>query len=185
MAQVGIDSDDLINELLEETHGLRMKYEDFSRFTEEKVAEFVRRTKEITQTLAETRARETWLAQKGDQLIDANDHLTEQRDHLTKERDQLTQQRDQLTQQRDQLTQQRDQLLADLAVLNEQRQQIHLDLVAITKACSDLNIELMSRTRQRDRLRSRNQVIEASRSFRFARRLSRIARVVPRRQRGS
>ena len=41
MADTTDERDQLIADLLEEAHGLRMKLEDFSQYTEAKVAEFV------------------------------------------------------------------------------------------------------------------------------------------------
>lgn len=43
------DRDQLIADLLEEAHGLRMKLEDFSQYTEAKVAEFVVARKALTE----------------------------------------------------------------------------------------------------------------------------------------
>jgi len=43
------DRDQLIADLLEEAHGLRMKLEDFSLYTESKVAEFVVARKSLTE----------------------------------------------------------------------------------------------------------------------------------------
>lgn len=40
----------LIEELFAEAHGLRMRYEEFSRYTERKVAEFVASRKELERT---------------------------------------------------------------------------------------------------------------------------------------
>jgi len=41
VTELADERDQLIAELLEEAHGLRMKLEDFSQYTESKVAEFV------------------------------------------------------------------------------------------------------------------------------------------------
>ena len=41
MTETADERDQLIADLLEEAHGLRMKLEDFSQYTESKVAEFV------------------------------------------------------------------------------------------------------------------------------------------------
>ena len=43
------ERDELIADLLEEAHGLRMKLEDFSLYTESKVAEFVLARKSLTE----------------------------------------------------------------------------------------------------------------------------------------
>ncbi|MGA1332722.1 MAG: hypothetical protein ACO31D_06165, partial [Ilumatobacteraceae bacterium] len=73
---------ELVDELLEESHGLRMKYEDFSRYTEGQVAEFVSTKRRLNQQVAELGQREGWLAEKVSQLEAARDHLVEQRDHV-------------------------------------------------------------------------------------------------------
>lgn len=49
MAETNEDREQLIADLLEEAHGLRMKLEDFSQFTESKVAEFVIARKSLTE----------------------------------------------------------------------------------------------------------------------------------------
>jgi chromosome segregation ATPase len=49
MAETNEDREQLIADLLEEAHGLRMKLEDFSQFTEAKVAEFVIARKSLTE----------------------------------------------------------------------------------------------------------------------------------------
>jgi len=48
MTEIMDERDQLIADLLEEAHGLRMKHEEFSQFTEAKVAEFVLARKELT-----------------------------------------------------------------------------------------------------------------------------------------
>lgn len=49
MTEISDDRDQLIADLLEEAHGLRMKLEDFSLYTESKVAEFVVARKSLTE----------------------------------------------------------------------------------------------------------------------------------------
>ncbi|MGA1454330.1 MAG: hypothetical protein ACO33H_04520, partial [Ilumatobacteraceae bacterium] len=49
MTETTDERDQLIADLLEEAHGLRMKLEDFSQFTEAKVAEFVIARKSLTE----------------------------------------------------------------------------------------------------------------------------------------
>ena len=49
MADTTDERDQLIADLLEEAHGLRMKLEDFSQYTEAKVAEFVQARNSLTQ----------------------------------------------------------------------------------------------------------------------------------------
>lgn len=48
MTGINDDRDQLIADLLEEAHGLRMKLEEFSQYTESKVAEFVVARKSLT-----------------------------------------------------------------------------------------------------------------------------------------
>ena len=57
------DLDLLVSELFAETHGLRMKYEEFSQYTEAKIAEFV----DAKQTL------ENLLAQRTQELAISNE----------------------------------------------------------------------------------------------------------------
>lgn len=49
MSEIADERDQLIADLLEEAHGLRMKLEDFSQYTESKVAEFVLARKSFTE----------------------------------------------------------------------------------------------------------------------------------------
>jgi hypothetical protein len=49
MAETLNEQEQLIADLLEEAHGLRMKYEEFSLYTESKVAEFVIARKALTE----------------------------------------------------------------------------------------------------------------------------------------
>lgn len=49
MTEISDERDQLIADLLEEAHGLRMKLEDFSQYTESKVAEFVVARKSLTE----------------------------------------------------------------------------------------------------------------------------------------
>jgi len=49
MTEISDERDQLIADLLEEAHGLRMKLEDFSQYTESKVAEFVVARKALTE----------------------------------------------------------------------------------------------------------------------------------------
>ena len=48
MTEILDDTEQLIADLLEEANQLRAKYEEFSKFTEEKVAEFVQIRKQLT-----------------------------------------------------------------------------------------------------------------------------------------
>ena len=49
MAETLNEQEQLIADLLEEAHGLRMKYEEFSLYTESKIAEFVIARKALTE----------------------------------------------------------------------------------------------------------------------------------------
>ena len=49
MAETLNEQEQLIADLLEEAHGLRMKYEEFSLYTEAKIAEFVIARKALTE----------------------------------------------------------------------------------------------------------------------------------------
>lgn len=95
------ERDQLIADLLEEAHGLRMKLEDFSQYTESKVAEFVVARKALTEerdaavhlhTLAQHDLqvlRHRQLQMQHD-LIELNSTLRrmeEQIVHLTRQRD--------------------------------------------------------------------------------------------------
>jgi len=93
----------LVDDLLAESHGLRMKYEDFSRYTEAQVAEFVLTKRRLNRELAELGERAKFLTQKVDQLENANTHLEQIRAHLTRENRQLSVQVEQLFEARRQL----------------------------------------------------------------------------------
>ena len=93
----------LVDDLLAESHGLRMKYEDFSRYTEAQVAEFVLTKRRLNRELAELGERAKFLTQKVDQLENANTHLEQIRAHLTGENRQLSVQVEQLFEARRQL----------------------------------------------------------------------------------
>jgi chromosome segregation ATPase len=159
----------LVDELLEESHGLRMKYEDFSRYTEGQVAEFVSTKRRLNQQVAELGQREGWLAEKVSQLEAARDHLVEQRDHVVGERDRALVERDGLLVE---LSHAR----GDLELLNEQRAMVQRELVRITHECAALQEALASRTVQRDRWRERVRVLESARSYRLVQRVKRLLR---------
>ncbi|MFM7081358.1 MAG: hypothetical protein ACKPBF_11845 [Actinomycetota bacterium] len=59
MTETADERDQLIADLLEEAHGLRMKLEDFSQYTEAKVAEFVLARKALVE---EQDAAKTYLS---------------------------------------------------------------------------------------------------------------------------
>ena len=99
------DHDLLISELFAEAHGLRMKYEEFSQYTEAKIADFV----DAKQTL------EILLAQRTADFVDAKQTL----ENL------LAQRTQDLAISNEQRTQ-------DLAITSAQRAQIQAELVSLT-----------------------------------------------------
>lgn len=111
MTTTNEEYDLLVTELLDEVNGVRNKYDAFSQFTEEKIAEFVLQRRDLQQDL--------------------------------KQRTQ------------------------DLAVTNAQRAQIQAELVKSNSLVTKLRT-------QRDKSRSRVQILESSRSYRLARRLRRV-----------
>lgn len=101
------EHEQLIADLLEEAHGLRMKYEEFSLYTESKVAEFVTARKALT----EERNRAVH-----------NLSLTEQDLHVLRQRqEEMQQQLVEVTAQFEKLTRQRDQARARIAALESSR----------------------------------------------------------------
>ena len=101
MADSTDERDQLIADLLEEAHGLRMKLEDFSQYTEAKVAEFVQARKTLTEE------RDRALQQSGlatgdlEVLRRRQDDLHLQLVEMTKKMKDLESQVEQLTRQRD------------------------------------------------------------------------------------
>ncbi|MFM7081618.1 MAG: hypothetical protein ACKOYI_06600, partial [Actinomycetota bacterium] len=149
----------LVDELLLESHGLRMKYEDFSRFTEGQVAEFVLTKKRLNRELAELGEREKWLNERVVQLESARAHLEQQRDHLVGERGVLSGQVEELLEARRQLESARDVAVreseriaveltharGDISLLHDQRVMVQGELVRMTGECSALQVELRKR----------------------------------------
>ncbi len=77
----------LISELFAEAHGLRMKYEEFSQYTESKIAEFVLERKpmamqveQLSRDLAVTNAQRAQIHADLVELTARIDKLTAQRD---------------------------------------------------------------------------------------------------------
>jgi len=159
----------LVDELLLESHGLRMKYEDFSRFTEGQVAEFVLTKKRLNRELAELGEREKWLSERVAQLESARDHLEQQRDHLVGERDVAVRESERIAVE---LLHAR----GDITLLHDQRAMVQGELVRMTGECSALQVKLAKRTLQRDRLRERVRALESSRAYRWSSKLRRILR---------
>jgi len=86
----------LIEDLFAEAHGLRMRYEEFSRYTEEKIAEFVAARKELERASgrdlleADLRVLREQREQLHAQLVDATTRAADAEalvDRLTEERD--------------------------------------------------------------------------------------------------
>jgi len=184
----------LVDDLLAESHGLRMKYEDFSRYTEAQVAEFVLTKRRLNRELAELGERAKFLTQKVDQLENANTHLEQIRAHLTAESARLTVEleatREHLRQQLAHVQVERDAAQAeavrigvelrhahgDIGLLHEQRAMVQGELVKITHECSALQLQLAKRTEQRNRLRNRVQALESSRIYRFSQAIRKLLR---------
>lgn len=77
----------LISELFAEAHGLRMKYEEFSQYTEEKIAEFILERKpmatqleQLSRDLAVTNSQRAQIHADLVELTARIDKLTAQRD---------------------------------------------------------------------------------------------------------
>ncbi len=78
----------LISELFAEAHGLRMKYEEFSQYTEAKIAEFILERKpmaiqleQLSRDLAVTNAQRAQIHADLVELTSRIDALTTQRDN--------------------------------------------------------------------------------------------------------
>jgi len=166
----------LVDELLLESHGLRMKYEDFSRFTEGQVAEFVLTKKRLNRELAELGEREKWLSERVVQLESARAHLEQQRAHLEQQRDHLVGERDVAVRESERIAVELTHARGDISLLHDQRVMVQGELVRMTGECSALQVELRKRTLQRDRLRERVQALESSRAYRWSLKLRRILR---------
>ncbi|MGA0131595.1 MAG: hypothetical protein ACO3KE_03295, partial [Ilumatobacteraceae bacterium] len=94
MTETMDERDQLIADLLEEAHGLRMKYEEFSQYTESKVAEFVIARKELTQE-RDSAVHHLSLAQRDLQVLrQRQDQLQAQMIQINSRIDKLTKQRD-------------------------------------------------------------------------------------------
>ncbi|MGA1637907.1 MAG: hypothetical protein ACO39D_04985 [Ilumatobacteraceae bacterium] len=94
MSETTDERDQLIADLLEEAHGLRMKYEEFSQYTESKVAEFVIARKELTQE-RDSAVHHLSLAQQDLQVLrQRQDQLQAQMIQINSRIDKLTKQRD-------------------------------------------------------------------------------------------
>ncbi len=155
------DHDLLISELFAETHGLRMKYEEFSQYTEAKIAEFV----DAKQTL------ENLLAQRTADFVDAKqtlENLLAQRTQdLAISSAQRTSLENLLAQRTQDLAISNEQRAQDLAITSAQRAQIQAELVSLTARVDQL-------ISQRNKARHRVKFLESSRGYRFEQNLRRL-----------
>ena len=153
-----------------------MRYEDFSRYTEAQVAEFVLTKRRLNREVAELTERETWLSEKVTQLQDASAHLEQQRDHLSAERDRVSAERDAANAESARMAVELTHAHGDITLLHDQRALVQAELVKITHECTALQTELERRTQQRNLLRDRVRALESSRAVRIAARLRKILR---------
>jgi chromosome segregation ATPase len=101
MAESTDERDQLIADLLEEAHGLRMKLEDFSQYTEAKVAEFVQARKTLTDERDQAVQQKSLAVNDLDVLRRRQDGLHLQLVEMNKKMHELEAQVEQLTRQRD------------------------------------------------------------------------------------
>ncbi|MEY4400980.1 MAG: hypothetical protein RL072_845 [Actinomycetota bacterium] len=101
MAETTDERDQLIADLLEEAHGLRMKLEDFSQYTEAKVAEFVQARKALSEERDRAVQQSSLAVHDLDVLRRRQDELHLQLVEMTKRLRELESQVERLTQQRD------------------------------------------------------------------------------------
>ena len=167
------DLDLLVSELFAETHGLRMKYEEFSQYTEAKIAEFVDAKQTLENLLAQRTADfvdakqtlEILLAQRTADFVDAKQTLEILLAQRTQDLATSNEQRTSL----ENLLAQRTQ---DLAITSAQRAQIQAELVSLTARVDKL-------ISQRNKARHRVKFLESSRGYRFEQNLRRfVARLL-------
>ena len=101
MADTTDERDQLIADLLEEAHGLRMKLEDFSQYTEAKVAEFVQARNSLTQERDRAVQQSNLAVNDLEVLRRRQDELHIQLVEMNKKLHELESQVERLTQQRD------------------------------------------------------------------------------------
>lgn len=101
MAETTDERDQLIADLLEEAHGLRMKLEDFSQYTEAKVAEFVQARKALSEERDRAIQQSSLAVGDLEVLRRRQDELHLQLVEMTKKLRELESQVERLTQQRD------------------------------------------------------------------------------------
>ena len=143
-----VRDEQLIADLLHESHGLRMRYEDFSRYTESQVAEFVLTKKRLNRELVEVSERARVLAAQSEQLQASVTSLELQLSHAR----------------------------GDIRLLHDQRAMVQGELVRITQECTALQEQAARLTMQRDKARERVKALESSRAVRVAARLRKILR---------
>jgi len=160
------DLDLLVSELFAETHGLRMKYEEFSQYTEAKIADFVDAKQTLENLLAQRTADfveakqtlENLLAQRTQDLATSNEQRTSLENLLAQRTQDLAISNEQRTQ--------------DLAITSAQRAQIQAELVSLTARVDKL-------ISQRNKARHRVKFLESSRGYRFEQNLRRfVARLL-------
>ena len=95
------ERDQLIADLLEEAHGLRMKLEDFSQYTEAKVAEFVHARKALTDERDQAVRQRSFAVNDLEVLRRRQDDLHLQLVEMNKKMRELEREIEQLTIQRD------------------------------------------------------------------------------------
>jgi chromosome segregation ATPase len=101
MPEPADERDQLIADLLEEAHGLRMKLEDFSQYTESKVAEFVQARQSLTAE-RDSAQQHLSLAQHDVQVFRLRqDQMQRQLIELTRTLEELNGRIERLTKQRD------------------------------------------------------------------------------------
>ena len=159
------DLDLLVSELFAETHGLRMKYEEFSQYTEAKIAEFVDAKQTLENLLAQRTADfvdakqtlENLLAQRTQDLAISSAQRTQD---LAISSAQRTSLENLLVQRTQDLAISNEQRTQDLAITSAQRAQIQAELVSLTARVDKL-------ISQRNKARHRVKFLESSRGYRF------------------
>ena len=173
------DLDLLVSELFAETHGLRMKYEEFSQYTEAKIAEFVDAKQTLENLLAQRTADfvdakqtlEILLAQRTADFVDAKQTLeillAQRTQDLATSNEQRTSLENLLAQLTQDLAISNEQRTQDLAITSAQRAQIQAELVSLTARVDKL-------ISQRNKARHRVKFLESSRGYRYEQRLRRL-----------
>ena len=157
------DRDDLIKELFAEAHGLRMKNEQISQYVETKIAELVKTRRDLVQ-----------MSGGFEEIVEQRNTLQGQLDTVTAEYGHLIEMNSVMTDQRDRL---RTRVVA-LEELVEKGNALQGQLDA-AKTENEQLLEMRALVNdQLDRIQKRVETVEASRSYRFGQRLSRIAAIL-------